>query len=144
MKYFAYGSNMSSKRLTERGVNFLSSEKGILKGYKFIINKKSQKMPDIGFANIIKDDTSEVEGIIYEINEKDLLLLDKFEGVKSNHYRRENHIINNKECVVYIANDSWTTKEELQTTEEYKNYILEGKQYLSENYFQKLLEIKTM
>jgi len=144
MNYFAYGSNLNYKRMIERGVNFTSKEKGSLKGYRFIINKKSQKNPNIGFANIIKDNSSHVEGIIYEVSQEDLIKLDKFEGVSNGHYRRENHHINNKECVVYIANDEWTSINELEATEEYKNHILEGKEFLSENYYKKLLEIKTL
>lgn len=143
MKYFAYGSNMSADRLLERGVNFLSKEKGTLKGYRFLINKKSQKNPNIGFANIIKDENSEVEGILYEVKTEDILKLDKYEGYPK-HYRRENHIINNQEAIVYIANDSWTSENELGTTDEYKNHILEGKEYLSEKYYNKLLNIKTL
>jgi len=143
MNYFAYGSNLNDKRMTERGVNFLSKEKGSIKGYRFIINKKSQKNPNIGFANIIKDNFSHVEGIIYEVNQEDILKLDKFEGYPK-HYRRENHIINNKDCIIYIANDEWTSINELNATEEYKNHILEGKEFLSETYYKKLLEIKTI
>lgn len=143
MNYFAYGSNMNDKRMTDRGVNFLSKEKGTLKGYKFIINKKSQKNPNIGFANIIRDDNSEVEGIIYEVTEEDIIKLDKFEGAPK-HYRREIYIIENKQCVIYIANDVWTSTNELEATEEYKNHILEGKEFLSEKYYNKLLEIKTL
>ena len=141
MNYFAYGSNMNDNRMTERGVNFLSKEKGTLKGYRFIINKKSQKNPNIGFANIIRDDNSEVEGIIYEVSQEDILKLDKFEGFPR-HYRREIFIINDKECIIYIANDEWTSINELIATEEYKNHILEGKNFLSEKYYKKLLEIK--
>jgi len=142
MYYYAYGSNMDDKRMTERGVNFLSKEKGTLKGYKFIINKKSQKNQNLGFANIIRDDNSEVEGIIYEVNPEDILKLDKFEGAPK-HYRRETYTIDNKQCVIYIANNEWTSKNELEATYEYKNHILEGKEYLSEKYYNKLLEIKT-
>ena len=134
---------MNDKRMTDRGVNFLSKEKGTLKGYRFIVNKKSQKNPNIGFANIIKDEYSEVEGIIYGVLEEDLLKLDKFEGAPK-HYRREKHLINNKECVVYIANDEWISANELESTLEYKNHILEGKEFLSEKYYNKLLEIKTL
>lgn len=143
MKYFAYGSNMNDQRMIERGVNFLSKEKGILKGYRFLINKKSQKNPNVGFANIIKDETSEVEGILYEVKTEDILKLDRYEGYPK-HYRRENHIINNQEAIVYIANDIWTSVNELETTEEYKNHILEGKQFLSEKYYNNLLNIKTL
>ena len=143
MNYFAYGSNMNIKRLLERGVFFSAKEKGSLKGYRFIINKRSQKNPNIGFANIIKDSSSHVEGVIYDVSQEDILKLDKFEGYPK-HYRRENHIINNKECVVYIANEEWTSANELESTEEYKNHILEGREFLSENYYNKLLEIKTL
>ena len=80
INYYSYGSNMNDKRMTDRGVNFLSKEKGTLKGYKFIINKKSQKNPNIGFANIIKNESSDVEGIIYEVLEEDLIKLDKYEN----------------------------------------------------------------
>lgn len=143
LKYFAYGSNLDDNRMISRGINFTSKEKGILKGYRFIINKISQKNPNIGFANIIKDENSEVEGIIYEVNINDILSLDKYEGAPK-HYRRETLNVNNEEVIVYIANDSWTSVDELYTTEEYKNHILEGKDYLSKKYFNQLLKIKTL
>lgn len=143
MKYFAYGSNMDYSRMLERGVNFSSKEKGILKGYRFVINKISQKNPNIGFANIVKDDNSEVEGIIYEVTSDGILKLDRHEGAPK-HYRREIMSIDNEEVIVYIANDLWITNNELLTTDEYKNHILEGKDFLSEDYYKKLLEIKTL
>jgi len=143
MKYFAYGSNMNEKRMIDRGVSFKSKVKGILKGYRFVINKMSQKDNNIGFANIIKDDTSEVEGIVYEVAHEDILKLDKYESAPK-HYRREIHKINGEDTIVYIANDLWISKNTLETTEEYKNHILEGKDFLSESYYNKLLEIKTI
>ena len=143
MKYFAYGSNMSQKRMIERGVQFSGKEKGILKGYHFVVNKKSFKDERVGFANIIKDPNSEVEGIVYELPHEEIHKLDRFEGYPK-HYRREFLKINNEDTVVYIANDLWISSDELRTTEEYKNHILEGKEYLSENYYNKLLEIKTI
>lgn len=143
MKYYSYGSNMSEKRMISRGVNFYKKETGILKGYRFVINKMSQKDNKIGFANIIKDENSEVEGIVYDINDNDILKIDRFEGFPT-HYSREIHKINNEDCVVYIANTNWTSLNELNTTQEYKNHILEGKEYLSEKYYNKLLEIKTI
>jgi gamma-glutamylcyclotransferase (GGCT)/AIG2-like uncharacterized protein YtfP len=143
LKYFAYGSNLDDNRMISRGVNFKSKEKGILKGYRFIINKISQKNPNIGFANIIKDENSEVEGILYGVDMGDILTLDKWEGCPK-HYRREVLTVNNEHVIVYIANDSWTNSNELYTTEEYKNHILEGKDFLSEKYFDQLLKIKTV
>ena len=143
LKYFAYGSNLDENRMISRGVNFKSKEKGILKGYRFIINKKSQKNPNIGFANIIKDENSEVEGILYGVDMGDILTLDIYEG-SPKHYRREVLTVNNDQVIVYIANESWTSPNELYTTEEYKNHILEGQDFLSEKYFDQLLKIKTI
>lgn len=143
MYYFAYGSNMNEQRMIERGVNWKSKENGVLKGYRFIINKKSQKNPSIGFANIIRDENSEVEGIIYEVTYDDILKLDGFEGYPK-HYNRNFMSIGDKECVVYFANEKWISLNELLTTEEYKNHILEGKLFLSKNYYEKLLKIKTI
>lgn len=142
LKYFAYGSNLDEKRMISRGVNFKSKEKGILKGYRFTINKISQKNPNIGFANIIKDENSEVEGILYSVDMGDILALDTYEGAPK-HYRREVLTVNNEQVIVYIANESWISVDELYTTEEYKNHILEGKDFLSEKYFDQLLKIKT-
>jgi len=143
MYYYAYGSNMNEKRMTDRGVNFISKEKGTLEGYKFVVNKKSQKNPHIGFANIIEDKDSKVEGVIYELNHTDIKKLDRFEGYPRHYYRKIINI-NNKECVVYIANMNWTTENELPTSKDYKNHILEGKTYLTNEYYNKLLEIKTV
>lgn len=143
MKYFAYGSNMSSGRMIERGVNFTSKEKGILKGYRFIINKKSAKDMRVGFANVIEDKNSQVEGILYEITDNEIYKLDKYEGYPK-HYHRELIEINGEYATVYIANEPWISKNELYTTEEYKNHILEGKEFLSEDYYNKLLEIKVL
>jgi gamma-glutamylcyclotransferase len=144
MKYFAYGSNMSIERLKDRKINWTTREKGIIKGYKLVINKRSKKNPNIGFANIVEDENSIVEGIIYDIPDEDVYILDKYEGVNNNHYYKTYMYINNESVLVYIANGSWLSDKELETTEEYKNFILEGKEFLSKEYINKLLEIKTI
>lgn len=146
--YYSYGSNMSQQRMIDRGVIPLSTRIAFLEDYKFIINKKSFKNPSMGFANIIPSLNDKVEGILYEVYDSDLKLLDRFEGAP-NHYGREtlklklidNSVIN---AIVYVANPEWVSKTELKTTNKYKNYILEGRKYISENYFNFLNEnIKT-
>ena len=147
MKYFAYGSNMSERRMIKRKVKFLKRYKGILKDYKLIINKKSYKNPNMGYSNIIYQSGNNVEGIIYEIMETDILKLDKFEGYPK-HYDRVVIDINvdNKieKCIVYISQKEWVTNEELKTSNEYKNYLLDGKDLLSEKYYERLKNIKTL
>ena len=144
MKYFAYGSNMSESRMINRGIKQKNKQLAFLDNYKFIINKRSYKDARIGYANVIKDENSTVEGILYEINDNDILKLDKFEGAPK-HYTRnlmELRLSDGTKVkgMVYIANFGWTSPRQLATTTEYKNYILEGKQWLSERYFNMLNE----
>lgn len=147
--YFAYGSNMSEKRMIGRGLTPISKQVGVLENYKFIINKKSYKNPNIGFANVMLSEKDKVEGILYEVSENDIKKLDKFEGFPK-HYRKELltiTLINGdlKQAIVYIANSNWVSKTELKSTKEYKNYILEGINYISNNYYLFLNEnIKTI
>lgn len=145
MKYFAYGSNMSQRRMNERNIKVFSKKSGILENYKLVINKKSYKNPEIGFANVIENENSIVEGIIYDIDENDVKILDKYEGFP-NHYLKyflDIKTNNNKEkCLIYIAKSNWTTKNEIKTTLDYKNYILEGKDFLSNDYYENLKKIK--
>jgi len=142
--YYAYGSNMSEQRMIDRGLTPLNKQIGYLEEFKFLINKKSFKNPSMGFANVIPDENSTVEGVLYEVYESDIKKLDKFEGFP-NHYGKEqlNIRLSNGSYVkgvVYIANHNWTSPTELKTTNEYKNYILEGRQYISENYYKFLNE----
>lgn len=143
VKYFAYGSNMSPTRLMERDIKYSNRQKGILRGYKFTINKKSFKNPNIGFANITEDDNSIVEGVLYDVEEGELLKLDKFEGSPKHYHRKMVYIDVGgfyHESITYIACSNWVSPEPLPTSQEYKNKILEGKDLLSDDYYNFLKE----
>ncbi len=144
MKYFAYGSNMSEKRMIDRGLIPSGKQVAYLDNYEFLINKRSYKDPKVGYANVAEKKDSVVEGILYEVRDKEIEMLDRFEGYPS-HYDRK--ILNLRlsngvfvEGVVYIANFGWTSPKQLKTTIEYKNFILEGKEWISENYYNFLNE----
>lgn len=144
MKYFSYGSNMSEKRMVNRGLQPSNKQLAFLDNYKFIINKRSYKNPNIGYANVVEREGSVVEGILYEVKDNEIQLLDRFEGYPK-HYDRK--ILNLRlsngtlvEGVVYIANFGWTSPRQLKTTSEYKNFILEGKDWISKNYYDFLNE----
>jgi len=140
MKYFSYGSNMNPQRMLDRGVNFTDKKLGILNGYRMIINKRSYKNPEMGFANIIKDENSIVEGILYEVSSIDeIFKLDKWEGYP-NHYNRVHMDVSGEDSIAYVANQKWVSETELKCTEEYKNHILEGKKFVSEQYYNMVLE----
>ncbi len=73
INYFAFGSNMSAKRMNDR-LGWSPSRSGaILHNYEMVFNKHSN---DGGKANIMSSPNNLVEGILYSVNEEDLLTLD--------------------------------------------------------------------
>jgi len=135
IKYFAYGSNMDMSRLSSRGVNPITRNKGTLKDWKLKFNKKASA-GDWSFANIEPSKGDIVEGLVFEIKESDLKLLDKFEGAPR-HYRREFLVVETYtetiKCITYIAQTEHVV-EGLLPTKEYMEFLLNGAKMLSEEY----------
>jgi len=130
--YFSYGSNLNRKRMDERGIqyNYLVSAK--LENYELRFNKVSKKQGAV--ANVIYKEGSVVEGVLYHVD--DITKLDKFEGAPK-HYNRIQLKIGGYDAWVYIAQPQYI-QEGLKPKQEYLNHLLEGKEYLSEEYFEKL------
>lgn len=144
---FAYGSNISAYRmLNERKVNFISRKFAILENYKLVFNKVSKNNVYLGFANIEEYNDSVVEGALYEINDIDLKIIDRFEGAPNHYYRKIVDVIceNIKEqAIVYIANPIMI-RENIKPDKNYLNYILDGKDIFSKEYFEKLKLTETI
>ena len=142
--YFAYGSNMDKSRMLERGANIISMKRGILKGHYLTFNKIASQIGE-GYANI-KKNSSIVEGIIYEVDEATMSKLDVYEA-SPDHYKRKNVKVETdgkvQLCITYIANPN-KFKEGLKPTKAYLDNLLAGKDYLSEEYYNKLKEIDTL
>jgi len=119
------------------------SKSAILKDYEMVFNKHSN---DGGKANIMYSPGDIVEGILYFVNEEDLLILDKYEGVKNNQYKRyQIEVFNkNKNPISAVAYKALNTGEVSPPTLEYLNYILEGKKFLSPSYHAKLKSTETL
>ena len=146
MWYFAYGSNMDKERMEERGVNFNERKYGFINGWRLAFNKVVSENSNKGYANIEKDDNGIVEGILYQIEEDGLEILDNKEGVP-NHYIKEKLEVwlENEEKVlayVYIANKD-KVKDGLKPSKEYLSHLLKGCDLLSEEYCDKIKDIKT-
>jgi cation transport regulator ChaC len=88
--YFAYGSNMDSKRLECRiGRKNLEWEVGCLRDYRLTFDKPAED--GSGYANIQPCQGEIVYGVLYRLTRKELEKLDKYEGVYEgvpNHYYR--------------------------------------------------------
>lgn len=138
MFYFSYGSNMDKNQMIGRNCIFRKSYRAILKDYKLVFNKKSQKIPQITFANIAVSKNDIVEGILYEID--DIMCLDKYEGYPAHYNRKEMEVESNGKKIkawVYIAQDEWLTNLG-NPTKEYIQHLLEGREYLSADYYSKI------
>lgn len=84
MLYFAYGSNMCWAQMNERCPSARFVGVARLKDHRLAITRKSRRRL-CGTADIIEETGSEVWGIIYELDERELPILDNFEDG----YRRE-------------------------------------------------------
>ena len=115
----------------------------ILPDYEMIFNKHSN---DGGKANIMSSPGNIVEGILYSVNEEDLLILDKFEGVSSKQYKRYEIKVRdkNKNSIPAVAYKALNTGKVAAPTKEYLNYILEGREFLSPGYYSKLKSTETL
>lgn len=145
--YFAYGSNISENRMkNERSVNFKSRKFAVLENYKMLFNKVSKNNVYLGYANIIESVGDIVQGALYEINDVDIKIIDKFEGFPK-HYNRiiVDVICEDKriDAITYVANSNMI-RQNIKPDKKYLNYILEGKDLFTNDYYEKILETKTL
>ena len=128
------------------GVHFKSAVSGILFDYEFKINVKDESNPKFGYANIVPNKKSFVEGVLIEISEMDFLLLDSYEGYPKLYSRSKIEIINTKtkkifKAWVYNGNSDYIGKRNLLLNSDQKKRIQRGFKFLSVEYQNRLLEI---
>ncbi|MGB7951566.1 MAG: gamma-glutamylcyclotransferase family protein [Candidatus Binatia bacterium] len=128
MYYFAYGSNMDWPQMQRRCPSSKFICVARLADYEFAIARHS-RLRQCGTANIFAHRGSEVWGIVYDVADQDLVILDSFEDG----YRRETVLVHSAagaenpiEVIVYIAD-----KEEQVPlpNREYKQLIIQGARY---------------
>ena len=79
--YFGYGSNMSTQYLIKRRkIIPVSSKVGVLKDYQLIMNMGGPNFLEPSFANIRNCRGFNVEGVVHEIDQKDLQKIVNTEG----------------------------------------------------------------
>ncbi|MBV6513751.1 MAG: gamma-glutamylcyclotransferase [Ignavibacteriales bacterium] len=140
MYYFAYGSNMDESQMRSKKVAFTKREKAILYGYSMSFSKKTTN--GSGRATILPSEReSFVEGVLYEIDERDLEKLDKPERYPT-HYSRIEVTVSCAEnpsvkAIAYQANPQFV-QDGLKPMQGYLESLLAAKPFLSEDYYQKL------
>lgn len=125
MYYFAYGSNMNWQQMQRRCPSSRFVCVARLADYQFGITRHS-RLRDCGTANVFPSPGSEVWGIVYEVSDADLLVLDTFEDG----YRRELISLAPAEiehlplqAVVYIAEIEQNVP---RPNAEYRRLMIEG------------------
>ena len=88
MRYFAYGSNMNWEQMKRRCPSARFVGVGCLNDHRLAITRKSRRRL-CGTADVIEERGSEVWGIVYDIDDAEILILDDFEDG----YRRESMTI---------------------------------------------------
>lgn len=142
--YFAYGSNMNSARMAERGLNIVRAISGQLAGYRLCFNKLARHNPAESRANIQYAPLQRVEGVLYQLeSHREIAKLDPFEGAPR-YYGRERYTIETSEGVipawVYVANPA-VIGEGVLPPKWYVEHLLAGKEYLSDDYFSALKRV---
>ncbi len=90
--YFAYNHHMDSEELRGHHINIYATESAILKGYQLVFNvmrDELMRMERQGLPNIMPSANSQVEGVLYTMDESDLEKLDELYEVSSLRYYRK-------------------------------------------------------
>jgi cation transport regulator ChaC len=86
--YLAYGSNMHHSAFRERrGMQPQEWRVARVRGYRLRFNLEGRPKGKAAPANICPDPSGELWGVLYRITRRELLRLDRTEGVPGRHYR---------------------------------------------------------
>ena len=139
--YFAYGSNMDRKRLSDRIGSAYKWDVGMVLGKRLSFNKLG--LDGTGKANLVDHDGETAYGVIYQVNESDLIKLDRFEvGYlrKTLEIRSDNN--GYVQAISYLAD---LLPDFISPKKNYMNYIIQGAEEhgLKQNYIDSLKTIPT-
>ena len=139
MLYFAYGSNLDYTRMYSRCKSAEVYGKAELKGYKLVFMENNSGRI---VANLVKAEGETTPGMIYDLSDSDITVLDKFEGYPFV-YGREFVAVECRgkmvKCVTYIMAEEYTFSTKYAT-----NTITRGYGTPKREYFTFLLNGYTM
>jgi len=144
--YFAYGSNMDSKRLESRiGRKNLEWEVGCLQDYRLTFDKPAKD--GSGYANIQPCQGEIVYGVLYRLTREELKKLDKFEGVCKHHYYRRTVKVKTRDGSIVEAETYFASKpvQGLKPRLDYLQHLICGAEEhgLPDEYVEKLKKTST-
>lgn len=101
---FAYGSNLDRAQMRERCPDATPVGRAMLRGYRIAFAGASRRWDGGGVATLLPARGSNVSGVLYELSDESLAVLDSYEG-HPNFYIR---------CRVCVA-DEWARRRFAQT-----------------------------
>jgi len=126
MHYFAYASNLNRKQMQERCPGSKPMFVATLPNYKLVFAGWSRQWRG-GKASIKLFRGERVSGAVYEVSERDLSRLDRYEGCPGNYSRLKVTVFDEDgrsvEAVTYIKSGQL---EETQPSKEYLAVIQQG------------------
>ena len=142
--YFAYGSNMNAgilaQRLGKDNPSDFRRRSGILLDHSIAFSKVSSSDSQIGYANIEPCKGSRVEGVINELTDGELDMLDSIELVPVHYNRMQFGILDVKretrvQAFAYVANPAMVLAG-LKPLSTYVDTLLDASDMLSDVYVQ--------
>lgn len=126
MNYFAYGSNLNRRQMAERCPDSVPKFVATLPNYKLVFTGWSRDWGG-GVASIRRYRGGKVAGAVYEISDRDLRALDRYEGYPSV-YNRVNVIVftEDGEAVEAMAYVKREQSEDTQPSRKYLAVIGQG------------------
>lgn len=141
--YFGYGSNINLVSLKAKGVEPLSSSRGVLKGWRLRFNVPHWFRHEGGVGNIEPSPNAHdaVEGIVHTIMDDHLALLDAVESYGVGYDRKEVEVQTENGVVTALTYTGLPPLDDnCLPTQRYLNIIIKGAEAagLSEPYIEKL------
>jgi len=134
---------MSERHMKNEEVPYRSREHAVLNDFKLTFDKKAVNEPGFAYADILPQNSSRVEGILYEIEDEGIEILDRVEGFPDHYKRDKINVITDKgeekSAIVYRASEDMVD-ENLKPSGEYLGYMMQGRDLLSKEYTEKLLD----
>ena len=127
--YFGYGSNLSVVSLRAKGVDPLSSEPGILSGWRLVFDIPDFFAIEGGTGNIRPERGHAVHGVVHACRDAELATLDKLEALGITYERVEVSVITyggrRLRAFAYVGLPECTGEDGIPS-ERYRNILVDG------------------
>lgn len=135
---------MSAAEMKRMGIDSASRTPATVEGYELRFEKRASNNHQKGFANITVSDTRSVHGILYDVADEDMGIIDK----RENEYTKKEVIATLKngekvKALAYVANPD-VIFEDLLPSREYIQLICESEDLLPEDYLKAIRVLNTL